>query len=71
VGGIYYVGLGVLQNYVQAHMWLNLTASNPDLAKEERSQAIRDLVDTTSMMTPSQIAEAQKVASEWKPKKSK
>jgi TPR repeat protein len=65
VGGMYYEGRGVLQNYVQAHMWLNLVAANTHVAKE-RDQAIRDLAFVISKMTPAQIAEAQKLASEWK-----
>jgi uncharacterized protein len=66
LGGMYYEGRGVLQNYVQAHMWLNLAATNSHSAKE-RNLAIRNLALITSKMTSAQIAEAQKLASEWKP----
>jgi TPR repeat protein len=66
LGRMYYEGRGVLQNYVQAHMWLNLAATNTHPAKE-REVAIRNLTVITSKMTPAQIAEAQKLASEWKP----
>jgi len=61
LGLMYYQGQGAPQNYVQAHMWFNLAASNP------ASNAVhnRDLV--AAKMTPVQIAEAQKLASEWKP----
>jgi uncharacterized protein len=69
IGVMFADGLGVPQDYVQAHMWLDLAASRyPDSGKEDRDKAIkaRDLV--ASKMTPAQIAEAQKLAGEWKPK---
>jgi hypothetical protein len=50
-------------------MWLNLAASRfPASEKDERDKAViaRDMV--ASKMTPVQIAEAQKLAREWKPK---
>jgi hypothetical protein len=62
-------GDGVAQDYVQAHMWLNLAGSRfPASEKDERDKAViaRDMV--ASKMTPVQIAEAQKLAREWKPK---
>jgi hypothetical protein len=53
----------VPQDFVQAHLWLTLSAArgNADAAKN------RDLI--ASKMTPLQIAEAQKLAREWKPKR--
>ncbi len=55
-------GHGVPQDYVQAHMWFNLTAARGDkLAKENR-----DIV--AKQITPAQIAEAQRLAWDWKPK---
>jgi uncharacterized protein len=62
LGGMYFFGKGVPQDYVSAHMWSNLAAAggNKDAAKS------RDAV--AAMMTPAQIAEAQKLAREWKPK---
>ncbi|MBP2679069.1 MAG: hypothetical protein H6Q82_2134, partial [Deltaproteobacteria bacterium] len=60
---------GVLQDYVLAHKWFNLAASRyPASEIDARKKAIhnRDLV--ASKMTPAQIAEAQKLAREWKPK---
>jgi len=59
LGLMYYDGSGVPQNYVQAHKWLNLSAANGD----EKSKEFRDEVG--GKMTPSQIAEAQKLAAEW------
>ena len=62
LGLMYSQGQGVPQDYVLAHMWLNLAAArgNEDAVKG------RDIV--ASKMTPAQIAEAQKLAREWKPK---
>ena len=65
----YGLGEGVPQDYVLAHMWYNLASSRfPASAGNWRSSAarLRDL--TAARMTPAQIAEAQKLAREWKPK---
>src|SRR5512141_2926323 len=67
---MYAFGRGVPQDYVLAHMWFNLAASRyPASEIDARKKAIhnRDLV--ASKMTPAQIAEAQRLAREWKPKK--
>jgi hypothetical protein len=55
-----------------AHMWLNLAtlrfgASEQEV--QENAKSNRDLV--ASNMTPAQIAEAQRLARGWKPKKEK
>ena len=62
LGRLYANGQGVPQDYVQAHMWLNLAAGNG----YEAATGYRD--DLARQMTPAQIAEAQKLAREWKPK---
>ena len=67
--GLIYVGdLGVPQDYVQAHMWLDLAASifSPG---EDRDLAVKYRDIYAKMMTPAQISEAQNLAREWKPKK--
>ena len=56
LGFLYKYGEAVRFDYVQAYKWFDLAGSSAD----------RDIVAT--MMTPTQIAEAQKLASEWKPK---
>ena len=61
LGVIYDNGLGVPQDRVRAHMWLNLAA----MQGRESAATFRDLV--ARLMTPAQIAEAQKLAREWKP----
>jgi peptidoglycan hydrolase-like protein with peptidoglycan-binding domain len=61
VGRMYKDGQGVLQDYVQAHKWLNLAAA----AGQPQAGALRDQV--VPLMTPQQIAEAQRLAAEWRP----
>ena len=63
LGQMYAKGQGVPQNHVQAHMWYNLAAANG----EENGTKWRDFV--ARMMTPVQIAKAQKLAREWKPQR--
>jgi TPR repeat protein len=60
---MYYKGQGVPKDYVYAHMWANLAAANGD----EKGGKARDAVE--KLMTPSQIAEAQKLARECERKK--
>ena len=54
---------GVPQDYTLAHMWLNLAAA------QGRPAAKIELDKLTSKMTAQQIAEAQRMAREWKPTK--
>jgi uncharacterized protein len=62
LGVIYERGDGIPPDFVQAHKWYNLAA-----AKGEKDSAVqRELL--SKRMTPDQIAEAQQVAREWKPK---
>ena len=59
LGVMYDNGLGVPADYVRAHMWYNLAAANGSTKAPKN----RDLI--TRLMTPQQIAEAQRMASEW------
>lgn len=52
----------VPKDKVQAYKWLSLAATNGD----KPAPMLRDLL--AKEMTPAQIAEAKKLASEWKPK---
>lgn len=62
VGFGYASGQGVSQDEVTAHMWFNLSA-----AQGSRDAATnRDIIE--QIMTPAQIAEAKKLAREWRPK---
>src|SRR5271165_4439770 len=67
VGLMYANGHGVPQDYVRAHMWFNIAAAGASDASVRDSAKWRDLVATR--MTPAQIAEARRMASEWKPTK--
>ena len=61
LGRIYAVGHGVPQDYTMAHIWFNLAADRKNRnASEVMGLLARD-------MTPDQIAEAQRLAREWKP----
>jgi TPR repeat protein len=59
-------GKGVPQDYVTAHMWFNLSASRATEA-EDRDSAAKKRDELAAKMTPAQIAEAQRLAREWKP----
>ena len=52
-----------------AHMWFNLAAARfPQADVRGRSAATRNRDVVAAKMTPEEIAEAQKLASDWKPK---
>lgn len=55
----FYGGRPVTQDFVLAHMWMNLAAS---CGRKEAAE-VREII--ASNMTPEQIAEAQKLAREW------
>ncbi|HSL06224.1 MAG TPA: tetratricopeptide repeat protein [Nitrospiraceae bacterium] len=59
---MYDEGQGVPKNIVQAYKWYSLAGTNGD----KPAPQLRDLL--ANQMTPAQIAEAQKLAQEWKPK---
>ena len=61
LGRLYMQGLGVLQDYVQAHKWLNLAASRGEAA----ALAERDAL--AGRMTQEERAEAQRLARAWRP----
>jgi uncharacterized protein len=52
----------VPQDYVQAHMWLNLASAQGNAA------AMNARNEIAPIMTPAQIAEAQRLAREFKRK---
>ena len=61
LGRLYVQGLGVLQDYVEAHKWLNLAASRGEAAALNERDALAE------KMTPVQIATAQERAVAWRP----
>ena len=62
LGVLYFKGKGVSKNYVHSHLWINLAASQDE---NESYESMLDLVD--ELMTPEQIAEAQRLANLWEP----
>jgi TPR repeat protein len=61
----YYLGImslngkGVLQDFCQAHMWLNIASSRG------HEKARKQLGQLTQVMTPEQVADAQRQARQW------
>jgi hypothetical protein len=62
---MYYSGEVVSQDYVVAHMWLNLAAARLRAETREKAVASRDSV--ALKMTAEAIREAQRLAREWRP----
>lgn len=70
LGAMYGTGQGVPQDSVLAYMWLSLAASRFSASEgEKRGMAVLNGEIIASKMTPAQIAEAERLAREWKPKK--
>ena len=67
LGLMYDTGQGVPQDYVAAHMWYNLSAAGSPPG-EDRDRAVENRDIVAKRMTPAQIAEAQRLARDWKPK---
>jgi len=65
----YEIGKGIKQDYVQAYKWLNISIEHiEDFPKSaNRNGIIKTRNDLASLMTPEQIAEAQRLTREWKP----
>ena len=61
LGVMYARGEGVPQDYVLAHMWFNLGAAQGD------ANAVDNRDIAASKMTRDQLAEAQRLARDWKP----
>ena len=62
---MYANGRGVPRDYVAAHMWFNLAGAQSSGDQRDEVAKARDGVE--AKMTPEQIAEAQRLAREWKP----
>ena len=59
LGRLFVQGLGVSQDYIEAHKWFNLAASRGEAAALEERNAV------AAKMTPAQIAMAQERAAAW------
>ncbi len=72
---MYLHGEGVSRDYVQAYMWLSLAASQrvsehswwPGVSASQRAGVSAELNKVAAKMSPSQITEAKRLATEWKP----
>ena len=64
LGVMYFTGIGVPRDVVRAHLWYSLAAA----PGHENARRARDIV--AKKMTPAQLADAQRLALEWKPKSS-
>jgi TPR repeat protein len=62
LGFMFLYGRGVGRDYVRAHMWFSLAASEANNA----AAFARHLV--AAKMTPAEVAEAEKLVREWEPK---
>ncbi len=58
LGWMYYQGEGTAQDYVYAHMWLNICASEGD------KNAVKNQERVAMKMTPLQLTNARRLASE-------
>ena len=59
----YYYGGGVQKNDIQVYKWSYLAAA------QGYTDAIKRLESLETKMTPAQVAEAQRLARKWRPKK--
>lgn len=63
LGNLYFFGRGVVQDYVEAHKWLNIAASRLEGDVRKQTTELREKVG--GLLTASQMAEAQKRAVDW------
>jgi TPR repeat protein len=66
LGGLYEFGHGVTRDDVLAYMWYHIAAHSTDNAWRDVAAENRD--EIADGMTSAQIAEAKKMAKEWRPK---
>ena len=65
LGVMYARGEGIPQDYVQAYKWFYLAAAT-STEKEVRDRAVQSRDIVAARMTSAQLAEAQKLARDWK-----
>jgi len=69
LGFMYEAGRGVTRDLVRAYMWFDLAARSAE-PHAHQGYAIQYRDSVASKMTPEQIAKAQQLVAEWKPKPS-
>ena len=65
LGLAYGAGRGVPQDFVASHTWMTLAAARLTGATQHGAMKFRDTI--AAAMTSEQIAEAQRLAKDWKP----
>ena len=65
LGALYWRGAGVEADNVQAYMWYTLAVESKDADTSKNANRARD--EVIAKMTPEQIAEGDRLVSEWKP----
>src|SRR5438477_166305 len=68
LGSMYVAGQGVPKDFVQAYFWFTVASEQNDPTAKQN--ALNDRALVARQMTPAQIEEAEKLATEWKPKRS-
>ena len=68
LGYMYANGKGGPQNFIQAYMWFTLAASRFPPSDEKRDLVVENRNAIAAQMTAAQIAEAKRLARNWKPK---
>jgi TPR repeat protein len=66
LGILYHSGKGLPHDDVQSEMWLTLSADHAP--KDDRDTIVEMRDSVAAHLTPQQLAEAQRLAHEWKPK---
>ena len=69
LGVMFARGTGVPKDFIQAYLWLILAASQgPETGLKNNEAAVKLRDALAEVMSPAQIAEAQRLASAWRPK---
>lgn len=70
MGELYASGMGVPQDFVLAYMWFTLAASHYSASEiADRNNVAIKINEIALKMVPEEIAEAKRLAREWKPQK--
>ena len=68
LGSMYAAGRGLPKDPVQAYVWLTLATARFGPASPEHQTAANASEQVAATMTPDQMAQAQRLVSEWQPK---
>ena len=63
LGNMYRLGKGVPQNYILAYMWFSISAKGGNSNAKGLKRGV------ASKMSPAEIAEAKRMAGEWRPRR--